>query len=115
MIKELLYKWFRLEPPSCGSCEILREQLASSERERRELLMRLLAPAESTPSPVSTEDMVPIKPQFTPWRVKQQMLEQEDRRVASLLRDKQKEMASATKPSAKSVDELEQELGVRTE
>jgi hypothetical protein len=106
MITELLKKWFGLPlVPACTSCDILRDQLEKSEVERRELLHKLLdrGVAEPAPSLVS-EELRPITPQFIPWRVKQQMLEQEDRRAAQLMRDKQKEI--------KEITQLEQELGV---
>jgi hypothetical protein len=53
------------------------------------------------PQSVDEREMKPIIPQFTPWRVKQQMLEQEDRAKAVIMRNKEKEIA-----------ELEKELGV---
>jgi hypothetical protein len=101
MIKELMYKWFGLDPISCVSCEILREQLAKSDAERRELLHRLLDKDKPDSAPVEKEDFEPIKPKFMPWRVRQQILEQEDRKKAQLMKDKEKEIA-----------ELERELGV---
>ena len=113
MVKELLYKWFGLEPFPCQTCEILRFQLDESNRERRELLHKLLEKdkPESVTTP-SKEDLQPIRPQFTPWRVRQQMLEAEDRKQAQLLREKQKEMAEARKPG---IEELEKELDIPQE
>ena len=106
MLKELFSKWFGLEyPPICGKCELLRFQLEESNRERRELLARLLERNQPEPtSPVKLEEMTPIKPQFTPWRVRQQMLEAEDREKARLLRKHQEE-----------VNELEKELKISNE
>lgn len=101
MIRQLLYKWFGLTDPPCETCEVLREQLASSERERRDLLARLLEKDKSEPLVQDREAPEPITPQFIPWRVRQQLLEQEDRKAAALLRDKKKE-----------IDALEKELGV---
>jgi hypothetical protein len=86
MIKLLLYKWFGLSDVPCETCEILRELLAKSDRERNELLHRLLDRDKSEPPPISVEEFKPITPQFTPWRVKQQMLEQEDAKKAALMR-----------------------------
>ena len=94
-------KWFELDPRTCETCEILREQLDKSEAERSELLTRLLDKDKIEPPPTTVEEMKPITPQFTPWRVKQQMLEAEDRKKAQLMRDK-----------AKEIEELEKELGV---
>jgi hypothetical protein len=101
MIKELMYKWFGLTPTPCGSCEILREQLDKSERERGDLLHRLLDKDKPEPLPEKAEEYVPVRPQFTPWRVRQQMLEAEDRKQAELMRDKHKE-----------IEKLEKELGI---
>lgn len=101
MIKKLMYKWFGLQDDPCETCDILREQLAKSDAERRELLTRLLAPTVPEPSPTKEEEYQPIKPQFMPWRVRQQMLEAEDRKKAQVLNDK-----------AREINELEKELGV---
>lgn len=101
MVKELLYKWFGLEPVPCLVCEVLREQLANSERERRELLQRALAPPSPEPAPEKVEEHIPITPQFIPWRLRQQMLEAEDRKSAQLMKDKEKE-----------ISKLEKELGI---
>lgn len=101
MLKALLYKWFGLEELPCNTCEVLRAQLDESNRERRELLSRLLEPSKPEPIPQDKEELVPIRPSFTPWRVRQQMLEQEDRKAAQLKRDRATEIAK-----------LEKELGV---
>jgi hypothetical protein len=96
-----MYKWFGLTPIPCNSCEILREQLDKSERERGELLHRLLDKDKPEPLPEKAEEHVPIRPQFTPWRVRQQLLEAEDRKQAELMREKHKE-----------IEKLEKELGI---
>lgn len=97
MITELLYKWFGLDPRRCESCEILREQLLLSNNERVELLHRLLDKDKVEPSPTQVEEFKPINPQFIPWRVRQQMLEAEDRKAASVLRNREKEIAELEK------------------
>jgi len=104
VIKELLYKWFGIEPVPCATCEVLREQLDESNRERRELLTRLLDKANPEPSPIEKEEYKPIQPQFMPWRVRQQMLEAEDRKQAELMRAKREE-----------IGKLEKELGVASD
>lgn len=102
MLSELMRKWFGLSPVSCETCEILRDQLDESNRERKELLRRLLDRDKPEPLPVQTEEKpIPITPAFVPWRVKQQMLEAEDREKAKLMRNRTKE-----------IEELEKELGV---
>jgi hypothetical protein len=104
MLKALLYKWFGLEELPCDTCEVLRAQLDESNRERRELLNRLLEPSRPEPVAEKEQELIPIQPSFVPWRVRQQMLEQEDRIKAKLMKDKAKEIAA-----------LEKELGVATD
>lgn len=103
MIKELLYKWLGLEPFPCPTCEVLRLQLDESNRERKQLLQQLLD-RDKPQLPVETkeEEPQPIRPLFTPWRVRQQILEAEDKKAAQLLADKAKEIA-----------ELEKELEIK--
>jgi len=101
MIRELLEKWFGLDPRHCEACEILRSALDESNRERRELLTRLLDKDKAEPPPAGVEEMKPIQPQFIPWRVRQQMLEGEDRQRAKLTADKKRE-----------IEGLEKELGI---
>jgi hypothetical protein len=104
LIKELMYKWFGLSDMPCETCEVLREQLHRSEAERREILHRLLDKDKPEPSPASVEEFKPVTPQFTPWRVRQQMFEAEDRKKAQLMHDKKVE-----------IDKLEKELGIASE
>lgn len=101
MIKELMYKWFGLSPMPCDTCEVLRSQLDESNRERRELLSRLLDRDKVEPSLIEKEEPKAIQPQFTPWRVRQQMLEAEDRQKAKLMKERTEE-----------IEKLEKELGV---
>ena len=101
MWRKLLYKIFGLTPESCLSCEILRDQLEKSEAERRDLLHRLLEREKPEQVVQQSETFEPIKPQFIPWRVRQQMLEAEDRKQAALL-----------KQSKQDIESLEKELGV---
>src|SRR5262245_16004687 len=118
MVKELLYKWFGLEPMPCNTCEVLRFQLDESNRERRELLNRLLD-RDKPESVVKTDEkeLTPITPSFVPWRVRQQMLEQEDRKAAQLLAQKKKEMAEAKNTEVRnpSIEALEKELEIPSE
>ena len=79
--------------------------LGESNRERRELLNRLLERTQpEPPSVVRESEPQAIKPAFVPWRVRQQMLENEDKKRAQLTRDKEKEIA-----------DLERELGISEE
>lgn len=99
MFRELLYKWFGLEPFPCGSCEVLRSMLDESNRERRDLLNRLLEKDKPEPSPVEKVEYKPIQPPYIPWNTRRQLLEAEDRRKAQLMRER--------------TAELEKELGVK--
>ena len=114
MIKQLMYKWFGLDEPRCETCEILRDQLDESNKERKELLAKLLEKREpEPPPPINIQEMEPIRPQHVPWRVRQQLLEQEDRKTAQLLKDKERELRSVPTPAVTaSIDSLEQELGI---
>lgn len=97
MIKELLYKWFGLDD-SCKSCETLRAELDHVRREKNILLERLLNPKTDTPVSVNeTTELKPIKPQFRyiPHAVRQQMMENEDRKTLDIMQKKQKEIADA--------------------
>jgi hypothetical protein len=102
LIKELFYKWFGITEPQCEVCEVLMSQLAKSELERQDLLRRLLDPVKAEPPQQIEEEFKPITPLHTPWRVKREMLEAEDRHQAKLIRDK-----------AKEIEELEKEMGVK--
>jgi hypothetical protein len=94
MISELLRKWFGLENPACETCEVLRAQLDESNRERKELLHKLIDAPKAEPVTEKEEELVPIKPQFTPWRVRQQLLEAEDRKKKQLLDESIKNLES---------------------
>ena len=101
MISELLRKWLGLDPIHCATCEVLREQLAKSERERADFIHRLLEKDKPEPSQPEETERVPIQPAYIPWRIRQQMLEAEDRQRAKILNQRTKE-----------IDDLEKELGV---
>jgi hypothetical protein len=102
MIKLLLYKWFGLSDVPCETCEILRGLLAKSDSERRDLLQRLLDKDKPEPPQIEREEPQEIKPAFVPWRVRQQMLEAEDRKEAELINKRKREIA-----------QLERELGIQ--
>jgi hypothetical protein len=98
MLKEILYKWFGLEESGCQTCEVLRAQLDESNRERRELLHKLLTKDQTEPpQKVNEEDFVPIKPQYVPWNVRRQMLEAEDKKQAQLIRERNAELEKELK------------------
>lgn len=97
MIKELLYKWFGIDPIPCAACEVLKESLSIERQLNKVLLQKLLDKGSPEPLSVEKEEPISIKPQFTPWRVRQQMLEAEDRRQAQLMRDKKQEIEKLEK------------------
>lgn len=110
MIKEILYKLFRIEPLPCNTCEVLRGMLEQTNSEKKYLLEQLLKEPEIIQE-TSTEEFKPIKTtKFTPWHVRRQILEAEDRKQAQIIKDKKKEMEEAAKLQ---VDKLEKELGVQ--
>jgi len=99
---KLMYKWFGLSEEPCETCEILRMQLAESNAERRDLLTRLLEKDKPIVVPEDKTEYKPITPAYTPWRVRQQMLEAEDRKKMELLRK-----------NADEVEKLEKELEIK--
>lgn len=91
----------------CQSCETLTLQLSIANAEKKQLLESILSfsrPAEIVTKEVKLED---IKPKAVTWAVRKQMLESEDRKTAELM-TKRKEVA-------KSINELEKELGIEGE
>jgi hypothetical protein len=103
LISELLRKWFGLSN-ECASCIVLKDALERSEVERRELLHKLINPPVPTVVEEKEEEFQPITPQYTPWRVRQQILESEDRRAAQLRKD-----------NAKEIEKLEREVGIASD
>jgi len=77
-------------------------QLAESNAERKELLHRLLDKDKPEPPQLESEAPRPMTPQHLPWRVRQQMLEQEDRVKAKLIKDRSVE-----------IEKLEQEMEIK--
>ena len=104
-----------LEKHICQSCEILKQQLAIANDEKRHLLNKLINPTELVEA--EKEPPVLLKPRHIPWKVKQQILEAEDRKAAELKREKQKEInnMNSIKPinnTNEDVAELEKELDI---
>ena len=89
----------------CPSCETLTAQLAIANVEKRQLLEAILDPlkrvAETNPVQV---DMKELRAKTATWNVRRQMLEQEDRKTAAILRSKMNVQQQ--------VNELEKELGI---
>jgi hypothetical protein len=98
---------FKPEPPFCESCEVLKGQISILNTERDKLLAKVL----KEPEPVIIQDnrvATTPGPRMVPWKVRQQMLEQEDRQKAAAMR-------SAAKPDSddkKGIEVLEKELDI---
>lgn len=99
----------------CASCEVLKLENARLVRLNNELLHKLLNPTTSIENEV--EEPKELKPvyhtRFGSWRVKQQLLQDNDRKNAQILKERQKEI-DALKAETKTlnVEEIERELGV---
>jgi len=95
----------------CENCDTLRIQVEQLRLDNKMLLDRLLEkPAEREPA--SPEVFTPIKTsasRHTPWSVRRQMLETEDREKAKLLKNAPK---PADAVSDEDVKELEREVGI---
>jgi hypothetical protein len=89
----------RNESHVCQSCEILKSQLERLTFENSQLMNRILEKPtiETTKEPT----MVTLPSRNVPWNVRRQMLEQEDREKAKLIREA---------PNAVSTEQLEKDL-----
>lgn len=92
------------EEEICQSCETLRQQLEIANYEKGQLLSKILKEPEV---PKETQPPQITRPTRLPWPARRQLLEQEDREKARLIR-------SAPKPDATIADvaELEKDLKV---
>jgi len=90
-----------LATKQCKSCEILQFQLSSERKEKELLLARLLDNKSNEEQSLQEPVAMPNRSSFIPFSVKRQMLEEEDRQKAKILKQKQIE-----------IDELEKEVGV---
>lgn len=91
----------------CKNCQTLRDLLEAERYNNKQLLNSLLehvsGPKEEAPK--LTEDYKPVSNSL-PWRVRQQMLEENDREKARIIREQ------AQNTHSLSTAELEKELGV---
>lgn len=97
ILTKILYKLFKLEPEVCVTCEVLRHELEMMRVENQRLLISLLDKptirAEVEPKLTETE---PIRRgKFIPNRVRQQFVEQEDRKTLNLMLEFKKKAQSA--------------------
>lgn len=134
-----MIKWFHhlLNPhcsdciPVCQSCEnlkdeirhlrengndeveLLKEQLAFANSQIRELHELFLEKnAVRNEPPVDKTEPKPIQTAFIPWRVKQQMLEREDREAARLKKELA-EKEKIQKPVETKIQELEESMDIQ--
>lgn len=88
MLKEIIYKLFKIDEKPCASCEVLREQLSVVNIEKEKLLNLILEKNKPVPEPqIDTEELKPITSKYVPWKVRREMLEAEDREKARVLRE----------------------------
>lgn len=101
----------------CESCETLRTQLEIANYEKSQLLSKILQEPPVSKETPTTPIMI-NRPRNVPWRVRQQMLEKEDREKARLIREAPKPSTTVAAPSTtilpekESTEDLEKELDV---
>lgn len=109
----------REEQSICKTCEVLRSQLEAANREKNQLLLMLLPKQkEEFVEPAAKPEV--IRSHHVPFSVRRQMLEDESKQRAALLKRKEEEIKFVpikddnivTTLKAQTVDELEKELGV---
>ena len=102
----------------CKSCETLQSQLAQANHEKKMLLEQILHKPEPA-QPIQQELPQRIEPRVTPWHIKRQMLEAEDRARAMTIRRQQEDELKAKESNKQSqeisVEELEKELAIGDE
>lgn len=100
--------------PVCNSCETLNHQLEVANFEKKQLLDRILELTSKTPIPQERE-VAPapqvVGPRRIPWKVRQQMLEAEDRAKFAA----QQQAAKADEKPIVDVSDMEEALDVATE
>lgn len=108
IINEFFRKILRLDEPHCESCDVLQKQLEIANYEKKQLLEHILDFTKpAVIEPPATRNIEPITPKTVPFSVKRQMLEQEDRVKAEILKQKEQEL--------KDIESLEKEVGLAGE
>ena len=92
----------------CDSCETLRHQLEIANFEKKQLLDRLITTPPPTVERTTAPEPQAVKPRAIPWRVRQQMLESEDRAKAKAMR----EAAQEDQKPIVDVADMERELDI---
>src|SRR6266436_1939382 len=78
--------WLASPKKPCALCEELKSLQEIERYERRELLKAILEQHKPIATPECSEGPKEIIPKSIPWRIRQQMLEKEDREKAEKLR-----------------------------
>jgi hypothetical protein len=89
------------ESQICNTCEELKSILSIEKHEKKQLLETLLN-YNKFPVEVNKEEPEVIRPNFRSWKIRQQILEQEDLKAKQVLIDLENE-------------KLERELGIKQE
>lgn len=77
--------------PPCQTCEELKSLLATEKHEKKLMLEYLLRESKPEPPPSPIQLNTPTVNPKT-WKVRREMLEEEDRRQAEILRKKNEEL-----------------------
>lgn len=103
----------KLDDEVCDSCNTLRLENAQLRKHNDDLIKSLLDQLKPKPIEITNQQAELPRPVGggLNWRARRQMLEQEDRATAKILRDKNAEMN--LNPVSASVESLELELGVQ--
>lgn len=115
-----LLDWYRdflriREERTCQNCEYLKTQIEIERQFNKVLFDKLTNKPSDIPVPVENKEL--IKPKFVPWRVKRQILEQEDARAAQVLKQREAELNRVQSDSLASENDpdviaLEKEMGL---
>jgi len=108
--------WFNKTEHVCDTYEVLKQQLAFVQQQNQYLLDKLLNPIQSgSPENAKEEESKPLVPKHIPWSVKRQMLEEEDRAKAKVIREnleRERESKVNLNKIKEDIKDLETELGV---
>jgi hypothetical protein len=109
-----LIEWYRQwketkrefsEPKICEGCEVLKVELAHLHQDNQRLLDKILTPP-TAPIERTGDNVTPILPRRgVPWNARKQMLEENDRHKAKLMKD-----APKPSPVDTTLEELESDV-----
>lgn len=94
------------EPKVCETCETLKIQVEQLRMDNEKLLNRILEKPVQVEQTRAVDNVTPIKTrQHVPWKVRQQLLEENDRHKAKLIREAPKPV-----PADTTLEELEDDV-----